>query len=379
MMDRDNKTVLLCAGGTGGHLFPAQALAGELLRRGYVVDLATDERADKYGAEFPARNVHLIASGTMKGRSPLALAKAMLKLGYGVGQSWRIIGRMKPSAVVGFGGYPTIPPMFGALLRSVPTILHESNAVMGRANRMLAGRASAIATNFPLTNATEAIRSKLVATGNPVRGAVLEAANTPYVPPAADEPFDLLVFGGSQGATVFSEVLPAALALVPAEARARLRVTQQCRPTDLDDVRAAYEKMGVQAELAPFFKDMPARIAKSHLVVCRSGASTVSELSAIGRPSLLVPLPGALDNDQGMNAKVLEELGGAWPVEQKDFTADYLAGFLANVMGTPQTLAQAAEAARRVGKPDAVERLADLVEHIAAGAPLSQFVTGEAP
>lgn len=372
-----SRSILLTAGGTGGHLFPAQALADELVRRGHVVDLATDERVGALGDAFPARKVHLIASATVKGRSPFALARTGWRLLRGTWQARGILKTTRPDVVVGFGGYPTFPPMFAAFLSKVPSILHEANAVMGRANRMLASRVDAIATSFPLTgDGASGHEGKLVQTGNPVREAVIAAAKLGYVRPKADGLFRLLVFGGSQGARFFSDAVPPALALMEPDIRARMKVVQQCRPEDLEQVRAAYDRLEVRCELAPFFSDMADRIAAAHLVVCRSGASSVSELAAIGRPAVLVPLPHALDNDQGRNAEVLAEAGGAWPVAQSELQPGRLAALLTELMAAPDRLADAAAAARSAGRPDAVLRLADLVEHIAGGGRVADFSQG---
>lgn len=360
-----SKTVLLTAGGTGGHLFPAQALASELGRRGWTVELATDERADKYGSAFPARKIHIIASETIRGRNPVSLARTALSLLRGTLQARSLIKSLKPDVVAGFGGYPTFPPMFAARLTGTPSILHEANGVMGRANRLLARGATAIATSISIEGLGSDLSAKLVETGNPVRDAVVEAAGVPYDPPLEGGEFRLLVFGGSQGARFFSDALPPAIELLPQDLRSRLKIVQQCRPEDMDRVRKAYEDLGVSAECAPFFQDMPQRIAEAHLVICRSGASSVSELSVLGRPSLLVPLPGAIDQDQAANARVLERAGGAWPVPQAELRPERLAGDLTRFMNEPAMLSSAAEKALGVAKPDAVKRLADLVETVA--------------
>lgn len=359
------ETILLAAGGTGGHLFPAEALAAELGRRGHVVELATDERADKYGRAFPARAVNIVSSATFKGRDPISLARTIFRLGKGVVQAWRLLGRLRPAVVVGFGGYPTFPPLMAAQLRGIPTILHEQNAVMGRANRALAARVTRIALSFPAVSLLGDFAKRAVETGNPVRDMVISAARVPYDPPRADAKFRLLVFGGSQGARFFSEVTPAAVALLPDEARARLEIVQQARPEDLEAVRGAYAAAGVSAEVEPFFIDLPARIAHAHLVVSRSGASSVTELAVIGRPSILVPLPGSLDQDQAANAAHLEKAGGAWPIRQSELTPQRLAEELGKALDDPEQLTEAAAAARAAGRPDAVARLADLVESVA--------------
>ena len=360
------ETILLAAGGTGGHLFPAEALAAELGRRGHVVELATDERADKYGRAFPARAIHIVSSATFKGRDPLSIARTLFRLARGVRQAWGLMGRLRPAAVVGFGGYPTFPPLFAAQLRGIPTILHEQNAVMGRANRALAERVTRIALSFPSVGLIGDFAKKAVETGNPVRDMVISAARVPYDAPSLEGGFRLLVFGGSQGARFFAEAVPPAIAKLAPELRARLTIVQQARPEDLDGVRAAYASLGVAAEVEPFFIDLPARIAAAHLVVCRSGASSVTELAVIGRPSILVPLPGALDQDQAANAAHLETAGGAWTIRQSELSPERLAEELGKAMTFPEQLAQAADAARAAGRPDAVARLADLVEEVAA-------------
>lgn len=367
-----NKTILLTAGGSGGHLFPAQALASELARRGWTVELATDERADRFGEAFPARKIHVISSETLRGRSPVSLVKTAYRLARGLMQSRAVIGALQPSVVVGFGGYPTFPPMFAARQLGVPSILHEANGVMGRANKMLARGATAIATSVPIEDLPVDISVKSVETGNPVRDTVIAVSGVPYQVPEADGPFNLLVFGGSQGARFFSDLLPEALRLAPEAVRSRIKLVQQCRPEDLERVRTAFSDLGAEVELAGFFKDMPERIVASHLVVCRAGASSVSELTVLGRPSILVPLPGALDQDQSANAKGLGKARGAWPIRQIDLTPQRLASEFERFMTAPDMLDEAARNALAQGKPDAVVRLADLVEDIADNKKLSK-------
>jgi len=356
--------VLLAAGGTGGHLFPAQALADALLKRGAIVDLATDTRAAHF--KFPARTVHLIPSATLRGRNPISLARTGTLLTLGTAKAWSMLGRVRPAVVVGFGGYPTVPPLMAATLRGIPTVLHEQNGVMGRANRLLAARVTAIATGFrKLARLDPRLQAKITFTGNPVRAEVIAAAATPYAVPEPDGKLHLLVFGGSQGARVMAEIVPAAIERLTADLRARLAVVQQARAEDLDTVRGIYARLGVAAETAPFFSDLPARMAAAHLVISRSGASTVAELSAIGRPAVLVPLPHALDQDQFINAGVLEAAGGAIRVEQRDFTPERLASEIAGLAGEPGRLARMAQAAKSAGTVDAAERLADLVLKVA--------------
>ena len=356
--------ILLAAGGTGGHLFPAEALALALKARGWTVHLATDRRVETYGHDFPAEKIHFIESATIT-RAPLVAARAVLTLAGGFIRARILMAQIKPAAAVGFGGYPTVPPMLAAAWAKVPTIIHEQNAVLGRANRFLAPRVGRIATSFASVGGTQAFGASVVQTGNPVRPAVRAAAATPYPVRAAADPFRLLVFGGSQGARVFSDLMPATVALLAADARARLRIVQQCRPEDIGRVRQAYELLGVAADLAPFFADMPQRVAASHLVVCRSGASTCAELAVIGRPAILVPLPHSLDQDQRANAGVLAGAGGGWLIDQSDLTPARLANEIAAFIAEPDRLAKAAAAARSIGRPDAAERLADVVETMA--------------
>lgn len=358
---------MLAAGGTGGHLFPAFALSEALHRRGIVVDLVSDERADKYGVGFPARSVRTVPAATASGKNPLAAAAAAITLSRGVAAAHKIIGEIGPSVVIGFGGYPTFPPLLAAKLKGIPTIIHEQNAVLGRANRMLAGRVDRIAASFASTRYLDGpLLAKVRHTGNPVRGVVLDAARYDYVPPDPRGPIGLLVFGGSQGARFFSNTVPPALAMLPPEIRQRLQVVQQARPEDVPAVESAYRYSGIAAQVAPFFKDLPIRMAWSHLVIGRAGASTIAELTVIGRPSILVPLPHAIDNDQLENARRLAESGGAWCIEEKDLDADRMARAIAGILSRSDSLAQTAAAARAQGRPDAVERLADLAVELTA-------------
>jgi UDP-N-acetylglucosamine--N-acetylmuramyl-(pentapeptide) pyrophosphoryl-undecaprenol N-acetylglucosamine transferase len=362
----DAPLVVVAAGGTGGHLFPAEALAVALAKRGVTVDLATDERAALYGQDFPARRTHIIPSATVRGRDPLSLARTGLRLAHGTVRAFALFGRLRPAAVIGFGGYPTIPPVLAAAWRRIPTLIHEQNGVMGRANLMLSARVRAIATSFPGALAREpALAAKATHTGNPVRPAVIEAAKVLYVAPARRGPINLLVFGGSQGARIMADIVPAAVELLPVAVRANLAVTQQARSEDIERVKTIYARLGTPAEIAPFFADLPARIAQSHLVVSRSGASTVAELSTIGRPAILVPLPHALDQDQLANATVLEQAGGAIRIDQAAFTPDKLASEIARIVVEPERLAIMAQRARAAGAPDAADRLAELVLRVA--------------
>ncbi len=368
-MTQGKASVLLAAGGTGGHLFPAQALAEELNRRSIPVDLVTDMRGDRYGTGFPARAIYRVPAATLAGRSPLAMARTGVLLARGLAAGFMLLGKVRPGVVVGFGGYPTFPPLKAARLRAIPTVLHEQNAVLGRANRMLAEGVSRIATSFDTTKfLSPELQTKATLTGNPVRAAVIEAARRPYRQPEPDAPIELVVFGGSQGARFFSDSLPPALALLPETLRRRLHVVQQARSEDIAAVVAAYAASGLAAEVAAFFPDLPERIARAHLVIARSGASTVAELTVIGRPSILVPLPHALDNDQLQNAARLAESGAAWCIEQGDLSPQRLARDIRTRLDDPASLAAAAGAAKALGRPDAVARLADLVEGFVRGA-----------
>jgi UDP-N-acetylglucosamine--N-acetylmuramyl-(pentapeptide) pyrophosphoryl-undecaprenol N-acetylglucosamine transferase len=357
----DGTLVMLAAGGTGGHLFPAEALSHALHARRIRVVLMTDTRAAEYAGHFPAEAVHAVPAATPSGRSPLKMAGAVLELAKGTFAARAIIKRVQPAVLVGFGGYPTVPPVLGASLAGVKTIIHEQNAVMGRANRFLAGRATAIATGFAeVGGITEALKAKCRHVGNPVRPAVLEAASLDYGRPGEGE-IRLLVFGGSQGARVMADIVPPAIQLLTPAERARLFITQQARSEDHARVSGLYGELGVRCEVAPFFKDLPARMAQAHLVIGRSGASTVAELTVIGRPAILVPLPGSLDQDQAANAAFLERAGGAKRILQPDFTPQRLAAELSAMIAQPAGLTSMAANAKSAGIPDAAERLADLV------------------
>jgi len=360
-----SSSVLVAAGGTGGHLFPAAALAGALAERGIAVHLATDRRAIRFGDTFAQQAVHVVVSATVRSRNPVALMRTAAALGLGLFQAWQLVGRLHPAAVIGFGGYPSVPPVLAAVWRGVPTVIHDANAVVGRANRFLAPRVSAIATTFPETfSDSPNLAAKATLTGNPVRSAVIAAASMPYSAPA--DVLRLLIFGGSQGARIMADIVPAAVALLDVSLRARLHVVQQAREEDLARVRDAYTNLSVAAEVAPFFSDLPARLAASHLAVARSGASTVAELAAIGRPSILVPLPHAIDQDQFANAGVLDRAGGALRLVQDAFTPERLAAEIGALARAPQRLMAMAAAARSLGRLDATTRLADLVLDVAA-------------
>jgi UDP-N-acetylglucosamine--N-acetylmuramyl-(pentapeptide) pyrophosphoryl-undecaprenol N-acetylglucosamine transferase len=343
-------------------LFPAAALSAALARRGLAVDLVTDARATRFGSGFPARAVHIVPSATLRARNPIAFLRTMTVLSFGVARALLLLRKLKPAVVVGFGGYPTLPPVFAATLRDVPTVIHEQNGVLGRANRLLSARVRAIATSFSgVVDDDRRLSAKATKTGNPVRPVVVEAAKIAYprIDPAGR--LQLLVFGGSQGARIMADVVPAAIAQLPIVVRAHLAIVQQAREEDLARVRESYAGLGVPAEVAAFFPDLPARMAAAHLVISRSGASTVAELAAIGRPAILVPLPHALDQDQLANASVLVKAGAALCMDQAGFNPASLAREIIRLAGAPEKLVAMAQAARSVGAIDAADRLAELV------------------
>ncbi|MDB5503315.1 MAG: UDP-N-acetylglucosamine--N-acetylmuramyl-(pentapeptide) pyrophosphoryl-undecaprenol [Tardiphaga sp.] len=358
--------ILLAAGGTGGHLFPAEALGVALMKRGLRVRLVTDARALKYSGLFSRDMIDVVPSETFRGRNPISLARTGIMLAAGTGIALNLMRRLKPAAVIGFGGYPTLPPLVAAKLFGIPTIIHDSNAVMGRANRLLSSRVSAIATSLPgVLDRDPELAKKTTTTGTPMRPAILAAAAVSYIAPDLTGPLRLLVVGGSQGARIMADIVPSAIERLEPALWSRLVLTQQVRGEDMARVRAVYDKLKIKVELAPFFSDLPARLASSQLVISRSGAGTVAELGAIGRPSILVPLPGAIDQDQFANAGVLVDAGGAIRLAQSEFTPDRLAAEISALAAEPARLATMAAGARKVGKLDAAERLADLVAKVA--------------
>ncbi len=376
---RRHLTVVLAAGGTGGHLFPALSLATLLKAQGHEVHLITDRRGQRFDSGFPADGFHQIAAATPVGRSPLSAIKAIATLVGGVIAARRVLFEIDPDVVVGFGGYPTVPPLLAGAWARIPTLVHEQNAVMGRANRLLARFATAIATSVPpevLQKARPADIAKAVLTGNPVRAEAVKARVGTYHPPEIGQTFRLLVFGGSQGARVFSELIPAALGRLGPALRSRIALVQQVRAEDLIDFRLDLDALGFKAEIASFFDDLPARIAAAHLVICRSGASTVAELAVIGRPAIMVPLPDAIDNDQRENAAGLDRVGGGWMIEQDDLQPGRLGSEIEALMAAPWRLQAAARATREYGRPDAVRNLARLVAHLGAGGGVADLPAG---
>jgi UDP-N-acetylglucosamine--N-acetylmuramyl-(pentapeptide) pyrophosphoryl-undecaprenol N-acetylglucosamine transferase len=349
--------ILLVAGGTGGHVIPAIALAEVLVDRGYTVEFVTDVRGEKF---FTGTNItpYKVNSSAIpkdwKGR-----IKAALKIGMGIIQSLDTLRETEPKAIVGFGGYPSFPTMFAAQLIEFPTIIHEQNAIFGRASNQVAGQAKAIATSFPETRGIKADhQNKVVYTGRPLRKNF--TVSSPYQAPQDSQPFNLLIFAGSQGSALFSQVIPQSLAQLPANLRIRLAVTQQCRPEDIEAVNTLYHTAGINAKLKAFYDDMPQQLDRAHLVIARAGGS-VAEITAMGRPAILIPLAASLDGDQAANAEQMVNNKAAWVIEEKDFTPEALTSKLAELMTNPAQLAEAAQGSRELGKADAASRLADVV------------------
>ena len=360
----ESRLAVIAAGGTGGHLFPAQALATVLVERGWRVVLASDERVRTLSQAFPAERHIPLSAATFRPGDPLGMVKAGLAILKGVMQARAELSALKPAVVIGFGGYPSLPALIAAISQGRRTIIHEQNAVMGRANRLLAPRVTTIACAFPtLLKAPTSVQTRAVVVGNPVRPDIRAIHDRAYVPPT-DE-VRLLVTGGSQGARLLSELVPQAIAKLPQAVRHRLKVQQQTRAESIGFARETYRTAGVDAEIAPFFDHMAERLAAAHLMIGRSGASTVCEIAVAGRPSILVPLKIALDDDQGQNARLLSEAGAAEVVREDALTADSLAALLQTLIEDPARLARMAAAARAVAKPDAADRLADVVEQTA--------------
>ena len=359
--------ITLAAGGTGGHMVPAHALAAELKARGAGVMLVTDARGAKIPGLFEDVPIHVLTAGRLGG-GPIGMIRAAFAVLKGRREAKALYKQFKPDAVVGFGGYPAFPALLAASSRGIPTILHEQNAVLGRVNRLLAGEAAAIATSYGgVERMAKRNATKVVLVGNPVREAVARLGEMPFPPFDDTAPLKLLVTGGSQGASVLGKVVPDGLGLLPAGLRLRLQVVQQCRPDDIEAVRARYAALNIPAELLTYIEDMPDRIADAHLIIARAGASTIAELTAAGRPAILVPLPSATDDHQTVNARELARAGGARMIDQAEFTPEVLAAQIEAIAGEPEALANAAARALSVGRPHATRDLADLVERIAGG------------
>ena len=368
---------VLAAGGTGGHLIPAFALAAELHRRGHHLALITDER----GAAIPGKpeylTSHVLPAGRIAGMNPLGWLKGAKGVMEGRRMALRLFQSFQPSAVVGFGGYPALPTLLAATSAAIPTVLHEQNAVLGRVNRYFAGKVDAIATAFEQVDRLDPkCDHKVTLVGNPVRADVLTLRDAPFPEFSEEGLLRILVTGGSQGARVLSEVVPDGLAMLPPALRSRLQVIQQCRPEDIDAVRARYAGHGIPAELATYFEDMAERLADAHLFIGRAGASTIAELTAVGRPAILIPLPIATDDHQAANTREIVAAGGARAIRQESFTATALAKQIQAMAQHPATLANAAHAAWNCGYPNAASDLADLVESFGA-APIMDVIRME--
>ncbi|MET0240594.1 MAG: undecaprenyldiphospho-muramoylpentapeptide beta-N-acetylglucosaminyltransferase [Sphingobium sp.] len=369
---------VLAAGGTGGHLMPAHAVAEELTARGHQVALITDERGAKIPGIFGSSQTHILPPGRPAG-GLVGWVKGLRGIWAGRSMSRRVYRKFRPSVVVGFGGYPALPALLAAFAEGVPTIVHDQNAVLGRVNRLVAGRVNAIATAYPeVMKLADKHAGKVHLIGNPVRDNVLALREQPFPAYAPGDPVHVLVTGGSQGATILSQVVPAAVKLLPEALRARLRIVQQCRPEDLDGVRAAYAALGMVAELSTFIENFPARLAQAQIVIARAGASTIAELTVAGRPAILVPLPSAMDDHQTYNAREMERNGGAVSIAQPDFTPEELARHMQILATTPDALETAASRARECGLPNAVKDMADLIESIGV-APIKNDVVKVVP
>ncbi|ALE17153.1 UDP-N-acetylglucosamine--N-acetylmuramyl-(pentapeptide) pyrophosphoryl-undecaprenol N-acetylglucosamine transferase [Altererythrobacter epoxidivorans] len=362
VQSRAGRHYVLAAGGTGGHLIPAFALATELERRGHHVALITDER----GANIPGKPdflpAHVLPAGRF-GKNPLHWIGGIRAVLEGRSMALRLFETFQPSAVVGFGGYPALPAMLASTSAEIPTVVHEQNAVLGRVNRLMAGKVQAIATSYPdVARLKEKQRIKVDLVGNPVRAEVLTLRDEDFPPFTEDGILRVLVTGGSQGASVLSEVVPDGLAMLQPALRQRLQVTQQCRPEDLDRVRERYRNHDIPAELGTYFEDMETRLADAHLFIGRAGASTIAELTAVGRPAILVPLPIATDDHQAANTREVVKAGGARMIRQDRFTPKELAKQIQAMAQNPGSLSNAAHAAWNCGRPDAAKKLAELVE-----------------
>ncbi|WP_324806816.1 undecaprenyldiphospho-muramoylpentapeptide beta-N-acetylglucosaminyltransferase [Sphingomonas sp. LY29] len=359
--------IVLAAGGTGGHMVPAHALAAELKARGHGVMLVTDDRGTRFPGLFKDVPTHILPAGRLGG-GPIGMLKAVRSVLAGRRAAKALYRQHRPDAVVGFGGYPAFPALLAASAAGVPTILHEQNAVLGRVNRWLSGDARAIATAYPnIERLKRSHRSKVVLVGNPVRENVARLGTMPFPDYDDTAPLKLLITGGSQGASILGKVVPEGLGLLPPSLRHRLQVVQQCRADDIETTRGRYAALSIPAELSTYIEDMPAQIAEAHLVIARAGASTIAELTAAGRPAILIPLPSATDDHQTVNAREMAASGGARMIAQSEFTPEVLAAQIEAIAGDAQALSNAAMRSLSVGRPHATRDLADLVERIAGG------------
>ena len=357
--------VIVAAGGTGGHMVPAHAVGERLRAHGYDVALMTDERGLRYPGLFEGVPRHVLDSGTLNGGIKGKVA-ALRNILAGTGQAHRAMQARRPAVVVGFGGYPALPALLAAISLRIPVVIHEQNAVLGRVNRLLARFTTLIATSFRNTQRLKAgLLKRTVLTGNPVRQDILALRDLPYPEFSETSAFRILVIGGSQGAKILADVVPAAIDLLPQALKRRVRITQQCREADLDSVRKLYTRIGIAAECSAYITDMADKLRWSHLVIARAGASTLSELTAVGRPSILVPLPTAMDDHQTANARDVADAGGARLIPQGGFTPEALAEAIQSWAETPANLFDVAAKAKAAGQPEAAEHLAQLISRIA--------------
>jgi UDP-N-acetylglucosamine--N-acetylmuramyl-(pentapeptide) pyrophosphoryl-undecaprenol N-acetylglucosamine transferase len=355
--------LLIAAGGTGGHMFPAQALAEAMLAKGWRVKLSTDARGARYTGGFPrAVTIAKVSSATFARGGPLAKIAAPLRiLGGIIAASFRMM-REKPSIVVGFGGYPTIPALSAALILRRPRMIHEQNGVLGRVNHFFAPKVDRVACGTWPTTLPAGVTAEPV--GNPVRAAVQERAAAPYIPPG-DYPMSVLVIGGSQGARILSDVVPAAIAALEPALRDRVRVAHQARDEDQVRVIAAYAAAGIRAEVEPFFSDVPRRLSEAQLVISRAGASSIADIAVIGRPAILIPYAAATGDHQTANARGLVDAEAAILIPEKQLDAGTLAAQITAILTQPKAAERMARNALAQGRPDATDRLVALVETIA--------------
>lgn len=358
----DKPLVIIGAGGTGGHMFPAAAFAEEMAARGWAVGLMSDARGLRYAEKFPADWKEEVKAASPSLKRPLALPGTAFKILNGINRASKLMSRLQPALVAGFGGYPAYPALAAAKRRKVPILIHEQNAVLGRVNRQFSASAGAVASGFRRLDRLPA-GAKHVPVGNPVRAPIAAMRDAPY--PATNGPLTVFITGGSQGARILGEAVPEAILALPEATRARVRVVQQVREEQIEAVKALYNGAGVAAELQPFFSDMPERLAGAHLIIARSGAGTVSEIACVGRPSILIPLAIAMDDHQTANAESLVEAGAADVLSEAEATPQALAGLLLTRLSEPVALADRAQRAHQAGSTTAAKDLADLAEKIA--------------
>ncbi len=359
--------IVLSAGGTGGHMTPARALGQDLLSRGYRVEVITDTRGEKFASIFAGMPMHVVKAGTL-GTGIMGKISGMANLGLGILKARTLLAKLKPAVVVGFGGYPSVPAVYAAQKMGIPTIIHEANAVIGKANDMLASKAERIAISLPdVSGLSDNERIRCIVTGNPVRPEIAALYTQPYPTPKPGGELRILIMGGSLGARVLSDIVPESLAMLGGEHRGRLNIIQQCRAEDLEKVKIVYDRAGIKATLKTFFDDIPDQLSKAHLVISRSGASSVAEVTTAGRPAIFVPAGFHKDQQQKMNAECVADVGGAWVMTEAGFTAEALLARIETFLQNPETLFKAAENARSCGKPDAARKLGNLVTAIASG------------